>query len=146
MILAIDLGKKTTGLAISEGILASPYLTIRHRGLKEAVGKVVKILDQVENDTVDKVVVGFVEGKIKKLFEDFVAALKKVRPNLEIVLWDETLTTGQARKTMIKLQLPKMKRAQKEHEVAAAIILQSYLDSSGNNSRGSMADSQGGLG
>ena len=44
-------------------------------------------------------------------------------------MWDETLTSGQAQDYMIKLAVPKMKRREKEHEVSASIILQSYLDS-----------------
>ena len=126
MILGIDLGQKTTGIAISEGNLAAPYATIKHQNLGEAVNQIVQIC---EREVVNKVVIGYVEGKIKKLFEDFASKLNKTKPDLEIVLWDETLTTGQALQTMIKLQLPKMKRAQKEHEYAASLILQNYLDS-----------------
>jgi len=126
MILGIDLGKKTTGLAISEGQLASPYQTITHKSQHEAVLKIVKICDTLG---VDLVVVGYVEGKIKNLFENFAKALKKERPGLEIALWDETLTTRQATQTMIKLGTAKLKRREKEHEVSAALILQSYLDS-----------------
>ena len=126
MILAIDLGQKTTGLAISEGQLSTPYATIKHQSPKEALAKISQICDELK---VDKVVVGFVEGKIRKIFENFVNNLRRTKPQIEVVLWDETLTSRQARETMIKLQIPKTKRQKKEHEVAAAIILQSYLDS-----------------
>src|SRR3989344_9008622 len=125
MYLGIDLGAKTTGLAISEGQLASPYQTITHRSQKEAVEKTSAI---IKDQNIDKVVLGYVEGKIKPLFTNFAKALKAKNPNLDIVLWDETLTSGQARQTLIKLQIPQKKRAQKEHEAAAALILQSYLD------------------
>ena len=125
MILGVDLGQKTTGLAISEGQLASPYQTIKHKNLKDAKSFIIQI---IERERVDTVVIGFVEGKIKILFENFAQDLKKVRPDLKIILWDETLTTRQATETMIKLGTAKIKRRQKEHEVAAALILQSYLD------------------
>jgi len=125
MILAIDLGQKTTGLAISEGNFASPYKTIKHKDQKEALRKIIKIIDEI---SASKVVVGYVEGKIKKLFEDFASSLKSERPNLEIVLWDETLTSRQATDTMIKLGIARRRRQTKEHSVAAAGILQSYLD------------------
>ncbi len=124
-ILGIDLGEKTTGLAITDSSIATPYKTITHQNQKSAVDQVIDICNK---EGIDKVVLGFVEGKIKKLFTDFAQNLKSKNPNLQIVLWDETLTSGQARETMIKLQLPKFKRRKKEHEVAAAIILQSYLD------------------
>lgn len=126
MILGVDLGQKTTGLAISEGRLASPYRTIRHESIKEAVLKIAQICDELE---VERLVVGFVEGKIKSYFQNFVKNFKKERPEIEVVLHDETLTTRQARESMIKLQVPKLRRGEKEHEVAASIILQSFLDS-----------------
>lgn len=125
MYLGIDLGAKTTGLAISEGQLASPYQTITHQSQKEAVEKVSAI---VKDLLVSTVILGFVEGKIKPLFTNFAKALKTKNPNIEIILRDETLTSGQARQTLIKLHIPQKKRAQKEHEAAAALILQSYLD------------------
>ena len=126
MILAIDLGQKTSGVAVSEGQLATPYSTIKHQSIKEAVSKISKICDELE---VEKLVVGYVEGKIKSSFENFVKNFKNVNPKIKVILFDETMTTRQARNYMIKLQVPKTKRAKREHEIAASIILQSYLDS-----------------
>ena len=126
MILGIDLGQKTTGIAISEGNFASPYTTIKHQTIKEAVSKISKICDELG---VKKLVVGFVEGKIKSYFQKFAKIFERINPEIEVILWDETMTTRQARSYMIKLQIPKIKRAEKEHQVAASIILQSYLDS-----------------
>ena len=125
MILGIDLGKKTTGIAISEGQLATPYKTITHKSQKEAVLKIARMCDELE---VEKLVVGFVEGKIKSYFENFAKEFKKARPAIEVVMVDETLTTRQATETMIKLQLSKKTRQKKEHEMAAGQILQSYLN------------------
>ena len=126
MILAIDLGQKTTGIAISEGNFASPYTTIKHQSIKEAVSRISEICDELG---VKKLVVGFVEGKIKSYFQKFAKIFERINPEIEVILWDETMTTRQARSYMIKLQIPKIKRAKKEHQVAASIILQSYLDS-----------------
>ena len=126
MILGIDLGQKTTGMAISEGHFATPYSTIKHQSIKEAVSKISKICDELG---VKKLVVGFVEGKIKSYFQKFAKIFEKINPEIEVILWDETMTTRQAQSYMIKLQIPKIKRAKKEHQVAASIILQSYLDS-----------------
>lgn len=126
MILGVDLGKKTTGIAISEGNLASSLQTITHDSLTEAVAKVVEICNF---QSIDKVILGYVEGKDLKYYQKFNQMLKKQLPNIQLVLWDETLTSRQARSTMVKLNIPKTKRAQKEHEVAASLILQSYLDS-----------------
>lgn len=127
MILGIDLGQKTTGLAISEGNFASPYKTIKHNNQKAAVSQIVKIIDEV---SAEKVVLGYVEGKIKKMFSEFAKSLRSQKPNIEIVLWDETLTSRQATETMIKLQIARRRRQIKEHSVAASHILQSYLERS----------------
>jgi len=126
MILGVDLGQKTTGLAISEGTLASPYKTITHKSQKEAVEKISAIIKELGADTV---VIGAVEGKIKTMFESFAKKLSTINYHLSTILWDETLTSRQARSAMIKLGISRKKRAEKEHEVAAALILQSYLDS-----------------
>lgn len=126
MFLGVDLGEKTTGLAISVGQIASPYKTITHKNQQEALKSIIRIIDK---ENIDTVVIGFVEGKINKLFTDFAQNLKAQRPDLSIIMQDETLTSLQAQQLQIKLLIPKTKRQAKEHEVAAAIILQSYLDS-----------------
>jgi len=126
VILAVDLGQKTTGIAISEGNLASPYKTLKHQSTKEAVVKISKVCSELG---AEKLVVGYVEGKIKSFFENFVKNFKRANPGIEVILLDETMTTRQARQTLLQLQVPKTKRAKKEHEIAASIILQSYLDS-----------------
>ena len=125
MILGIDLGKRTTGIAISEGQLATPYKTITHKSQKEAVLKIAELCDELG---VNKLVVGYDEGKIKSYFDNFVRNFKKEKPKIEVVMVDETLTTRQATETMIKLQLSKKTRQKKEHEMAASQILQSYLN------------------
>lgn len=126
MILAIDLGQKTTGLAISDSSLATPLKTITHKDQSEALVKIGQIINEEKADTI---IIGFVEGKIRSLFDTFAQKLKEINPNLKIIMWDETLTSLQARQTLIKLQIPKLKRAAREHEIAASLILQSYLDS-----------------
>jgi putative Holliday junction resolvase len=126
MYLGIDLGEKTTGLAISEGLIASPYKTIKHKNTKDALSLVIQI---IKLEHIDTVVIGYVEGKINKLFTDFAKNLRSQKPELTIIMQDETLTSLQATELQIKLSVPKTKRKEKEHEVAAAFILQSYLDS-----------------
>jgi len=127
MILAIDLGQKKSGLAISAGSFASPYKTIVQKNLDDAVSSIIQI---IELEDVKTVVVGYVEGKTQMQFHKFADLLKTKKPDLEIVMWDETLTTRQARDYMIKLQVPKMSKKNREHQIAASIILQSYLERS----------------
>lgn len=125
MILGIDLGKKTTGLSISSGQFATPLKTITHKSASEAIEKISAICTQ---ESVDKVVLGFVEGKIKSIFLDFANKFRAKNPTIEVIMVDETFTTRQAQDSMIKLQISKNKRQKKEHEIAASIILQSYLE------------------
>ena len=125
MYLGIDLGRKKTGLAISEGSIASPYKTITHKSLREVSEKVIK---EIDNLSAEIIVLGFVEGNNKGYFEKFGKLIKTKRPNIKVVMEDETLTTGQARQTMVKLGLPQKKKSKKEDAIAASIILQGYLN------------------
>lgn len=125
MIIGVDLGKKTTGLAISSGTIASPLQTVTHNNIDQAIEKISKI---AREEQADKIVLGFVEGKIKKYFQEFARRLQLKNPQIEVVLVDETLTSRQATETMININLPKNKRRQKEHEFAACHILESYLN------------------
>lgn len=125
MYLGIDLGRKKTGLAISEGTLASPYKTITHESLAQAIEKTVHEIDSLGVKTI---VLGYIEGKNKGYFEKFARFVKSKRPNIKIIMEDETLTTGQARQTMVKLGLPQKKKSKKEDAIAASIILQGYLN------------------
>lgn len=125
MILGIDLGQKTTGLAISDGQLATPYKTITHKNISQAISSIIQI---IELEGIKTVVLGYVPGKINRLFENFAHRLKEQKPDIEIIMWDETLSTRQATETMIKLGVPKKKKKKLKHEYSATVILQSYLD------------------
>ncbi len=125
MILGIDLGEKTTGLATADSQLATPYTTITHKSTAEALAKVINICDDL---LIKMVVIGYVEGKIKPMFEKFAQQLRSARPNIKVILTDETLTSRQATESMVKLGVARSRRQQKEHKVAAALILQSYLE------------------
>ena len=125
MVLAIDLGKKTTGVAISSGTIATPLTTIHHQNLNEAVEKISKIAAE---ESVDKIIIGFVEGKIKSYFDEFAQKFNQKNPAIKILMRDETLTSRQAMETMLNINVPQKKRKVREHEIAASIILQSYLN------------------
>lgn len=125
MYLGIDLGRKKTGLAISEGSVASPYKTITHESIAQAVEKTIQEIDNLDAKII---ILGYVEGKNKAYFEKFGKLIKGKRPNVRVIMEDETLTTGQARQTMVKLQLPQKKKSKKEDAIAASIILQGYLN------------------
>lgn len=121
--LGIDFGLKRLGLAVSEGNLATPFKTIPVKGLKDAVDKILEI---VQKEKPLKIIVGLPESKIVSTVLGFINALKKYGLDVESV--DETLSSRKATAKMIELNIPKKKRRMND-AYSAAIILQNYLDS-----------------
>lgn len=128
--LAIDLGAKRIGLAVSDsGVLATPHSVMANEG--DVVEKLAALGRELEADTF---VVGLPrraksdagEGK----YRDFAERLRQ-RTCKQVVLWDETLTTVEAegRLRAAGRRGRDVKRDIDMH--AAAVILQSYLDSLG---------------
>ena len=132
-ILAIDHGSKRIGIAVSdelkmiaqplEFILAEPFADFLER-LEEL------ILDK----EVESILVGLPRnmdgsyGPAAAKVQDFVTALKGAL-SVPIKTWDERLTSAQANRLLIQGNVRRDKRKQKVDAMAAAILLQSYLDS-----------------
>lgn len=127
MIIAIDLGARRIGIAVSDsGVLASPHSVLRNEG--DVIQKLTTLGRELDAETF---VVGIPKrahaGAAEKKFEEFAEELrqKSCKP---VVLWDESLSTVEA---MERLQAGGKSRrdAQKNIDMhAAAVILQSYLD------------------
>lgn len=118
--LGLDYGQKYLGVAIASGPLATPLTTI-------TTTKALEILPRlIETHQVKVIVIGLPEGPVHVAAEKFIKDLKTVHPEVQIV--DETLTTHDAIKNL--LHTTPTRRKVKEHSVAAALILQSWLDSS----------------
>lgn len=120
--LGVDFGLRRIGLATSEGNLAAPLNLVEVKGFKDAVEKITQIAKQ---ENFDKIVIGLPEGKMGKTVLGFVKALKKT--GLDVDFADETLSTQQALDHMIELKIPQKKRRFRD-DIAAALILQNYLD------------------
>jgi len=120
--LGIDWGLKRVGLSISEGLIASPLVSLNISGLEDGVNKVMEL---VKKEGIDVIVIGKPEGEMGRRVDQTVKALTKAGGS--VVLADETLSTQNAKKEMIKLGLGKKAR-QDDNAVAAAIILQNFLD------------------
>jgi len=132
-VLAIDLGTKRTGLAVTDPlkITANPLETIE-------TDKLLTYLQAYcAKEEVEALVLGHptrlngqdneMTPKVLKLKED----LEKVFPNKKIVLIDERFTSKMAMQTMIAMGSKKKDRKEKAgnlDKVSAAIILQSYLE------------------
>lgn len=120
--LGIDFGLRRIGVAISDGEIASPFKILEVRNLKDGVRK---ILELVKSEGFDKVVVGLPEGKTGRMVNGFINQLKK--NGLNVIETDETLSTKQALENQILTGVSRKKRTIND-DIAAAIILQNYLD------------------
>ncbi len=132
-IIAIDYGRKRTGLA------ASDTLQMIANGLGTVPsGEVVQYLsDYVRKEPVDTFVVGLPKqmnnepSENMKYVEAFVSHLKRIIPNIPVVYYDERFTSVLAHRAMIDGGLKKKKRQDKGlvDEISAVIILQAYMES-----------------
>jgi putative Holliday junction resolvase len=124
---AFDLGDAWIGVAIADplGIIASPHETIRACDLETYIASLVYSLH------VDTIVVGYprtlrdtASDQTRKI-ELLYATLQQKFPSIRWVLWDERFTSKQA--SSIKRTKTKDQKLQ-QHAIAAALILQSYLE------------------
>ena len=131
-ILAVDHGEKRIGLALSDltGTIASPLKVISH--ISRAIDAA-QVAELAENNAVGVVVIGqsFDEQGRPNLAgrraARFAEALK-IQTQIPIVLWDESFSTQDARAARIELGVSRKKRAGHLDELAATMILQSYLE------------------
>lgn len=119
--LAIDYGLSKIGLATSDGYFSHPYKVISHDKWE------VNLLRIITGENIGKIIVGVSEGKSGEEAKNFVTSLGKLT-SIPLVLWDETLTTHEALNKMITADKSKKYRHDMQDAVAAAIILQSYLE------------------
>jgi putative holliday junction resolvase len=120
--LGIDWGLKNIGLAISEGEIASPLKTIQVNNFEEAILKVSGVM---EDEIIDLIILGNPEGSMGKIAKKVANRLKS--EGFEVIMVDETLSTKNSKIMMIEMGLGRKKRRD-DNSVAAAIILQRYLD------------------
>jgi putative holliday junction resolvase len=137
-LLAIDPGKVRLGLALSdtERRLASPLLTYTRRDPEQDARFLKKI---VEDEEVGTVVVGLPihedgsEGAQAKLAREFGAWLQQVT-GVPCVFYDERYTSFEADLCLDQAGLTKKKRKARRDQVAAQVLLQTYLAEAGNSS------------
>ncbi|MFI3329546.1 MAG: Holliday junction resolvase RuvX [bacterium] len=132
--IGLDLGSKTCGVAISDimGMLARTHSTIRFKddNYEYCADEVVKILN---TEGVDTVILGMpkhmngdvgIRGEISENFKSLL--LQKTKVN--VILWDERLSTKVANNAMIAANVRREDRKKVKDELAAVVILQGYLD------------------
>jgi putative Holliday junction resolvase len=130
--IGIDVGKKRVGIAQTD-LLKTIASTVGTFSPEDAIAEIKKITDK---EKVEKFVVGWPlslngeEGSATQMVQNFLKKLRQAFPNIDVVKVDERYTSNQARDIMIKTGIPKKKRQEKGRvdQIAAAIILQNYLD------------------
>lgn len=132
-ILALDVGKKKIGIAISDalGITAQPLKTLIRNNKKNDFEWIKEIVSDMN---VSKVIVGLplningTAGPRAKETYDFVDKLKE-KLQVPVQLWDERLTSVEANRILLQADMTRRKRKRLDDQIAAQLILQNYLSS-----------------
>ena len=132
--LGLDVGTVTIGIAISDplGMFAQPVRTLRRTGRKADVAEIVELVGERE---VVNIVVGLplrtdaTEGDSAKEARRMADALGSALPGVRMFMQDERFSTAEAERTLIAGNVRRKKRKQLIDQVAAVLILQSWLDS-----------------
>ncbi|MBE5959295.1 MAG: Holliday junction resolvase RuvX [Lachnospiraceae bacterium] len=138
-IIGLDFGSKTVGVAVSDplGITAQGLEIVRRQSENKLRKTLARIEQIIEEYQVEKIVLGYPKNMNNTLgdrvakTEEFAEMLKR-RTGLEIIMWDERLTTVEAQRTMMEAGVRREDRDQYVDKIAATIILQGYLDSISN--------------
>jgi putative holliday junction resolvase len=131
-ILAVDPGEERIGLAISDptGTIANPLGVIRHVSRPVDAATIAQIA--AENEA-RRIVVGHpldadnhATPQSRRAYR--FAAILKQQTSLPVVLWDESGSTQAARESRMAMGVSRQKRSGHLDDIAAVVILQSYLD------------------
>ncbi|GAB6953473.1 Holliday junction resolvase RuvX [Mediterraneibacter glycyrrhizinilyticus JCM 13369] len=134
--MGLDYGTKTVGVAISDvlKITAQGIETIERKEENKLRRTCARIEELIKEYDVEKIVLGFPKHMNNDIGERAEKALEfgemlKRRTGLEVVMWDERLTTVAAERTLIESKVRRENRKQYIDKIAAVFILQGYLDS-----------------
>ena len=135
-IMGLDYGTKTVGVAVSDalGLTAQAIETIRRKEENKLRRTCARIEELIREYEVEKIVLGFPKhmnndvGERAEKSLEFKAMLER-RTGLEVVMWDERLTTVAAERTLIESKVRREDRKKYIDKIAAVFILQGYLDS-----------------
>lgn len=136
-ILALDLGEKNIGVAVSDPleITAQGVKVIRRSNMKKDLAQ---IRELIEEYSVEKIVLGYplnMDGSAGEKAREALAFKEKLENvfSLSVVIWDERLTTVAAQRTLLAAGLRRSERKKVVDKVAAVLILESYMQSSTSN-------------
>ena len=135
-VLGLDYGSKTVGVAISDplGITAQGVETIWRKQENHLRQTLARIEELVSEYHVEKIVLGYPKNMNNTIGEraqkslEFKEMLER-RTGLEVIMWDERLTTIEANEILIESGVRREDRKKVIDKIAATLILQSYLGS-----------------
>ena len=132
--MSLDIGDRTIGIAVSDllGLTAQGVETIRRRKEEEDLQRLGELMEQYETKSLvsglPKNMDG-TEGDRCSIVKEFMAKVKETYPDVEVVFWDERLSTVAATRSLIEADVSRKKRKKVIDKMAAVFILQGYLDS-----------------
>ena len=135
-IMGLDYGSKTVGVAISDELMitAQPIMTITRKSenkLRKTLAKIEELIDEYE---VSFVVLGYpknmnnTEGARVEATKEFKEHLER-RTGLEVYLQNERMSTIESERILMDAGVRRENRKEYVDKMAAAVILQSYMDS-----------------
>ena len=130
--LGLDIGEKRIGVALSDprGILATALTVLETKSEDDALKRIAALAQ--EHD-VENIVVGMpfsLDGSLgpqARRVQSFIDTLSQ-RTKLPVVTWDERFSTVDAERVLVEAGVKREKRKKHLDSVAAAIVLQGYLD------------------
>ncbi|MDY5576964.1 MAG: Holliday junction resolvase RuvX [Lachnospiraceae bacterium] len=135
-IMGLDYGSKTVGVAVSDElhIIAQGVEIVRRDSEKKIRKTLIRIDELIAEYNVGKIVLGLPKNMNNTLGDraektlEFKENLER-RTGLEVIMWDERLSTVSAHKAMMEAGVRREDRDKYVDSIAATIILQGYLDS-----------------
>ncbi|HFB98872.1 MAG TPA: Holliday junction resolvase RuvX [Bryobacterales bacterium] len=131
-LMGLDLGEKTIGIALSDGLrmTATPVETLRRRKFTPDARH---IINMAERENVAAFVIGLpmnMDGSMGPRVQSTKAFARNLArmTDIPVVLWDERLSTAAVERTLLEADMSRAKRAQVVDKLAAAWILQGLLD------------------
>jgi len=120
-ILGIDYGEKKSGLAAAQNGLVEPLLVLKTKELSLWIAK------KDKEEKIEKIVLGLPGGALNQKIKTFGEELKKAL-SIKVEFFGEDLTTLDAQKILGKIKRKRNYKKRMEDAVAAAIMLESYLE------------------
>lgn len=133
-IIALDVGDKTIGIAVSDqlGLTAQGVEVIRRTSPENDFKRLTELVQNYEAETILIGLPKNMNGTIGvrgEIVQQFTEKVKVTFPRCKIILWDERLSTVAAEKALISADVSRAKRRKVIDKMAAVFILQGYLDS-----------------